>query len=168
MRRNHRRRLATLARRALLLVPLLSIAWVVAEPRILPPAGPIASNVEGVDTRFTLCGDGGAHACVVDGDQFRLGARQVRLADAIAPEAGARCEAESGKAAQSRQALLDVLNQGPFTMVANRFDRTDAEGHELRRLVRDAPDGTRQSIGAALVRDGHARAYRGTFSGGWC
>lgn len=155
-------------RPVLLLLALLAL-WPLSDPRLLPPVGPIAGGRETVDRRFSECGRGRSFACVVDGDTFRLGERRIRIADINAPElAEPRCPGETLLAEQSRRHLLDLLNEGPFTMVANRFDPTDRFGRELRYLERTRPDGSTVSIGDVMQEGGMAHPYRGALEPGWC
>lgn len=139
----------------LLLVLLLGL-WLWLEWRGGVGDAPGAS--ERVAERFTLCGRGRAHGCVVDGDSFRLGERKVRIQGIDAPEMQGACPEESALAVKSRARLLALLNQGPFTMSARSGDARDQYGRELRVLER-VVDGKRQSIGATMVRQGLAHDY---------
>ena len=77
---------------------------------------------------------GARHACVIDGDTFKLGERKVRIIGIDAPETHpARCaeEARLGEAATAK--LQQLLNQGPFEMVAPIYrDMHDRYGRDLR------------------------------------
>lgn len=155
--------------RPVVLLAILIALYPVSDPRILPPVGPLASDRELVDRRFTRCGRGRGFACVIDGDTFRLGDRRIRIADINAPElASPRCPEEKRLAEQSADRLLELLNQGEFVMVANRFDRTDRYGRELRSLSRSLPGGEQQSIGGELTEVGLAHPYLGPLEPGWC
>lgn len=163
-----RRSLFAAVRPFLLLILLLAL-WPLSDPRLLPPIGPIAGEPETVDRRFTSCGPGRGFACVVDGDTFRLGSRKIRIADINAPElAEPRCAAERQVAEQAKRHLLELLDDGPFTMVANRFDQVDRFGRELRHLERPRPGGAAQSIGDAMIEAGMAHPYLGALEPGWC
>lgn len=140
--------------RSWILLLALVGTWAWLEWRKLPAE----SASEQVDERFALCGRGGARACVVDGDSFRIGSRKVRIQGIDAPEMKGSCAAESALAVKSRDRLLVLLNQGPFTMGAKRSDARDQYGRDLRVLER-VVDGKRQSIGGQLVREGLARDY---------
>ena len=158
-----------MAARPFILLGILVALWTASDPRLIPPVGPIASDLETVDQRFTRCGRGRGFACVIDGDTFRLGERKIRIADINAPElASPRCRAEAQLAEQSAQHLLALLNEGAFQMVANRFDRTDRYGRELRSLSRTKPGGERESIGEKMKEAGLAHAYWGSLEPGWC
>jgi micrococcal nuclease len=142
--------------RSWLLLALLLILWAWLEWRDRLGEAPVKS--ERVAERFTLCGRGGAHGCVVDGDSFRLGDRKIRIQGIDAPEVKGSCPEETALAAKSRARLLVLLNQGPFTMGARSGDARDQYGRELWVLERVA-DGRRQSIGAVMVREGLAHDY---------
>ena len=135
----------------------------------LPPFGPLASDHEVVDWTFTRCGRGRGFACVIDGDTFKLGSRKFRIAGINAPELNSpRCPAEKELAEKATAKLQQILNEGEFVMVANRFDRTDRYGRELRRLSRSLPGGETRSIGAELREAGLAHPYLGSLEPGWC
>ena len=155
--------------RPFILGAILLLAWPASDPRLVPPVGPIASYHEQVAVRFTRCGLGRGHACVIDGDTFKLGDRKIRIADINAPElASPQCPAEAQLAERSTHHLQALLNQAPFEMVANRFDRTDRYGRDLRTLYRTLPNGERQSIGESMTDAGLARTYWGALSREWC
>lgn len=152
----------------LLLLVLLAL-WPLSDPRLLPPIGPIAGEPETVDRRFTSCSPVRGYACVVDGDTFRLGTRKIRIADIDAPElAEPACPAERQLAERAKRHLIELLNEGPFTMVANRFDEFDRFGRELRHLERSDTDGSVESLGEAMIAAGMAHPYRGALNAGWC
>ena len=142
--------------RSWILLVLLFGLWLWLERRDVIDRTPAAT--ERVAERFTLCGRGRTHACVVDGDSFRLGDRKVRIQGIDAPEMHGSCAAETALAVRSRTRLLELLNQRPFTMGAKRGDDRDQYGRDLRVLER-VVEGRRQSIGAILVREGLAHDY---------
>lgn len=155
--------------RPFLLLAVLAGLFVVNESEALPPVGPLASDREVVERSFTRCGRGRGYACVIDGDTFKLGDRKIRIAGINAPELkDPRCAEETRLAEQATAKLQQLLNQGAFTMVANRLDRTDRYGRELRRLSRSLPGGETQSIGAELREAGLAHPYLGHLEPGWC
>jgi len=143
---------------------LASLAWLWAtNTGMIEPVGLIASTPERVDEQFTRCGRGRGHACVIDGDTFKLGDRKIRIIGIDAPETHPpRCAAEAamGEAATAR--LQALLNEGPFDMVGSRADLTDRYGRDLRMIMRGG-----RSIGAQLVEEGVVRRYLG-FKMGWC
>jgi micrococcal nuclease len=130
---------------------------------MVEPIGLVATAPERVDERFTRCGPGRGHGCVIDGDTFKLGQRKIRIIGIDAPETHPpRCPAEAalGEAATAR--LQALLNEGPFDMVGSRADMTDRYGRELRTLTRGG-----RSIAAQLVEEGVVRRYLG-YKMGWC
>jgi endonuclease YncB( thermonuclease family) len=131
------------------------------------PHDPVAP--ERVDEIFTVCGIGSSFACVHDGDSFRLGARKIRVRGIDAPEVGegAKCESERAKAIVARDALRDLLNQGPFVMTAKPGDVRDQYGRELRNLTRTGKGGKVVDMERGLVVRGLVHEYRGRKTS-WC
>lgn len=149
--------------RTLLLLGVLLTIGALMDPALIKPRGPLAGQPENIGDRFTVCGIGRGHACVVDGDTFRLGERRIRIAGIDTPELGhAQCPAEAALAVKARDRLRDLLNQGRFTMTAHRLQRTDDYGRELMTVERSDTD-----IGQQLVDEGLAHRYFGS-KGGWC
>ena len=133
-------------------------------------AGPGMEFLRGVmvDQHFTRCGRGRGHACVVDGDTFRLGNRRVRIIGIDAPETHpARCPEEARLGEEATARLQHLLNQAPFEMVAPMYGARDRYGRELRTVRRKLADGRIQSIAAEMRTSGLAHRYTG-FKTGWC
>jgi endonuclease YncB( thermonuclease family) len=149
--------------RAALLVPLLLLIGALLDPALMKPRGLLADAPERVGDRFTLCGPGRGHACVIDGDTFKLGSRKIRITGIDAPElSNARCPQEAALGVRARDRLRDLLNQGSFTMTAHRLQRTDAYGRELMAVERQGVD-----LGQRLIDEGMAHHYLGS-KGSWC
>jgi endonuclease YncB( thermonuclease family) len=149
--------------RSLLLLGALGAAWVVTQPDLVEPFGPLATTPLRVSERFTRCERGRAHGCVVDGDTFKLGQRSIRIVGIDAPETHpARCAAEAAQGEAATARLLALLNAGPFEMIGSAIDATDRYGRDLRVLKRGG-----RSIGDQLVEEGLVRRYGG-FKMGWC
>jgi endonuclease YncB( thermonuclease family) len=74
------------AARPFLLLAILLAAWVVMDPALVEPPTLLAGDPEHVSETFTRCGPGRGHACVIDGDTFKLGERKVRIIGIDAPE----------------------------------------------------------------------------------
>ena len=143
-------------RTLLLLGLLLAVSWWLSRP-------PEASvGPERVAERFTRCDSGSGHACVVDGDSFRLGKRRIRIRGIDAPEREGACPAEIELAERSTARLTELLNEGPFIMSAVGGDERDQYGRELRVLTRAG-----RSIGGQMVAAGLAHDYRGRKTS-WC
>ena len=149
--------------RSLILLGLLGAAWVVTQPDLVEPWGPLATTPVRVSEPFTRCARGRAHGCVVDGDTFKLGQRSIRIVGIDAPETHpARCAAEAAAGEKATARLLALLNAGPFEMIGSTLDATDQYGRDLRVLKRGG-----RSIGDQLVEEGVVRRYGG-FKMGWC
>jgi micrococcal nuclease len=130
---------------------------------MVEPIGLVATAPERVDERFTRCGPGRGHACVIDGDTFKLGQRKIRIIGLDAPETHPpRCPAEAALGETATARLQALLNEGPFEMVGSRADMTDRYGRELRTLTRGG-----RSIAGQLVEEGVVRRYLG-YKLGWC
>ena len=142
--------------------------WPAADPALVEPPGFLSSDPEKVDDRFSRCGPGRGHACVIDGDTFKLGKRKVRIIGIDAPEMEGRCPEETAKAEAATVELQRLLNQGSFEMVGRFDDRQDRYGRDLRAVRRVRPDGTEQSIAQDMRDSGLARRYRGGLRSGWC
>lgn len=122
---------------------------------------------ERIDDRFTMCGPGRAHACVVDGDTIKLGGRKIRMLGIDAPEvAEPRCDAERERGHEAATRLLELLNSGPVWLVMTNDRDHDAYGRDLRRIEMDYGAG-RERIGDVLVREGLAARYDGA-KANWC
>lgn len=169
----HSRRRAPLARRLVnarpfaLFAVLLSI-WPAADPALVEPPSFLATNPERVAEQFTRCGPGRGHACVIDGDTFKLGQRKVRIIGIDTPEVDAQCPREAQAAEAATAELQRLLNQGPFDMVGRIDDQTDRYGRDLRALTRRRADGSIQSIAGDMRDGGFARRYLGGYRSGWC
>ncbi len=151
------------------LLGILLLLWPSLDPALVEPPSFLSTDPERVSETFTRCGPGRGHACVVDGDTFKLGERKVRIIGIDAPETHpARCPAEAklGEAATAK--LQELLNQGPFEMVG-RFDgMKDRYGRDLRAIQRKLPDGSTQSIASDMRESGLAHRYLGGFKPRWC
>lgn len=147
---------------ALWFVPLLALAGALLDPKLIGPIGPLGAS-ERVSASFVPCAGGTAPACVVDGDSFRLGDRTIRITGIDAPEVATPvCDEEGVLGRRSAERLVELLNQGPFDMVAHRLQSQDRYGRHLRVLRRDD-----HSIGAQLIDEGLAHRYMG-FKTSWC
>ncbi|QYJ07564.1 thermonuclease family protein [Qipengyuania flava] len=121
-----------------------------------------------LDARWTPCGRGRGHYCVVDGDTIRIGSERVRILGLDTPEIEGRCDGESALALRAKERMLRWLNAGRVT-TRTRIDRPrDQYGRQLREVYRHFPDGSREYAADVLVADGLARPYNGGSRGGWC
>ncbi|HEX6073248.1 MAG TPA: thermonuclease family protein [Sphingomicrobium sp.] len=141
----------------------------VADPALVEPPEWLAMQPERVSEQFSRCGPGRGHACVIDGDTFKLGDRKVRIIGIDAPETHPpRCAEEARLGEQATAKLRELLNQGAFEMVAPVYGTTDRYGRDLRAVRRKLPDGSMQSIAADMRESGLAHRYLGGFKMGWC
>ncbi len=123
-----------------------------------------AGEWERVDTRFTLCGERGSQACVIDGDTFMIGRRKIRITGYNAPELNGECPAEIALAKQSRNGLRDWLNADPFQMSGGDDPPYDQYGRELRALKR-----ANEWLSDAMLEKKLAQESGWGFErGGWC
>lgn len=154
--------------RPFILGAILLTVWPALDPVLVEPPRFLQGEPEPVDEQFTRCGPGRGHACVIDGDTFKLGDRKVRVIGIDTPEVDARCPAEAAQAEAATLELQRLLNQGPFEMVGRIGDQKDRYGRDLRAINRTMPDGTVQSIADDMRASGMARRYLGGFRSGWC
>jgi micrococcal nuclease len=143
--------------------------WASADPVLIDPPGFLSSEPEKISERFSRCGPGRSHACVVDGDTFKLGQRRIRIIGIDAPETHhASCPEERGLGERATARLQELLNQGPFEMVAPVYGKQDRYGRDLRAVRRTRPDGSTQSIADEMRASGLAHRYLGGLKPGWC
>ena len=150
-------------RQALWAVPLLLLAGALLDPKLIGPVFPLAAPYESVTATFTPCGPNGGPACVVDGETFQLGDRTIRITGIDAPDlVSPKCPAEHELAKRSAARLLQLLNAGPFDMIAHRLQMLDRHGKYLMVVKRDG-----KSIGKMMTDEGLAHRYIG-FKTSWC
>jgi endonuclease YncB( thermonuclease family) len=154
--------------RPFVLGAVLLLIWPTLDPALVEPPAFLSTDPERVAEHFTRCGPGRGHACVIDGDTFKIGQRKVRIIGIDAPEVHARCPAEARLAEQATARLQALLNQGAFEMVGRIDDMTDRYGRDLRLIRRKRADGSYQSIADDMRESGLARRYLGGFRTGWC
>jgi endonuclease YncB( thermonuclease family) len=147
---------------------VLLLIWPTLDPALVEPPAFLSTDPERVAAHFTRCGPGRGHACVIDGDTFKIGQRKVRIIGIDAPEVHARCPAEARLAEQATAKLQALLNQGAFEMAGRLGDMTDRYGRDLRMVRRPRADGSVQSIAEDMRESGLARRYLGGLRGGWC
>ena len=136
--------------------------------RIAPDAMP-PGPTEAISGPFVRCGQGRAAGCVPDGDTLIIGTRKIRIIGIDAPELHpSRCPAEAEQGEAAAQALLTLVNQGPFTLAGPSPVVRDEYGRELRHLLRVRPDGSVQSIADDLVATGTVRPYLHGTRDPWC
>ena len=149
------------------LLAILCGIWVTMDPALVEPPEILAGEPEQVSETFSRCGFGRAHACVIDGDTFKLGNRKVRIIGIDAPEVHGQCAEEVRIAERATVRLQELLNQGPFEMAGRVDDMKDRYGRDLRTVSRKRPDGSMQSIASEMRESGLAHRYTG-FKTKWC
>lgn len=150
------------------LAAMLGAIWVGYDPAVIEPPSFLSTDPERVTEHFTRCGIGRAHACVIDGDTFKIGQRRVRIIGIDAPETHpARCQEEARLGEEATAKLQQLLNQGEFELVAPVYGRHDKYGRDLRTVQRRLPDGSLQSIAEDMRTSGLAHRYTG-FKTAWC
>jgi hypothetical protein len=113
--------------------------------------------------RIEECGLSTRSTCVIDGDTIEHQGWRVRLADINTPEiGGAQCTHELTLALKAKSRLIELMNDGPFDVVASGVRDEDTYGRKLRVLERD---GT--SLGNTLVAEGLAHRWNG-YRQSWC
>ncbi len=141
-----------LMKRYLTLALIVGIAVLVLRHPLSPIAPyftPQPPVKETVIARFALCPKAARTACVIDGDTIRYKSRRIRIIGIDAPELyPARCPAEQQKGEAARKALLNWLNQGPFTLIGSAQDKY---ARDLRSIKRGDED-----VGDVLVKIGLA------------
>ena len=152
----------------LLAIALVTMFVILGDARNFDPPSFLQGKPEEVSGQFTRCGPGRGTFCVIDGDTFKLGERNVRVVGIDTAERDARCSAEAAQAELSTQALQRWLNRGSFVMIPRLDDPTDRYGRDLRTIKRIAPDGSELSLAEFMREEGGARGYWGGWRGEWC
>jgi len=168
-RRRYPLRTLLFAARPFVLLAILFVTWAILDPALVEPPTILAGDPEQVSEHFTRCGPGRGHACVIDGDTFKIGERKVRIIGIDAPETHPpRCAEEARLGEEATEKLEELLNRGAFEMVAPIYRDRDRYGRDLRVIRRTLPDGGTQSIADDMRESGLTRRYLGGLRGGWC
>jgi len=100
---------------------------------------------------------------VIDGDTIRYHGVKIRLADIDAPETyEPKCSSELALGQRATDRFLELINAGPFEVVAAGERDMDGYGRKLRLIERGG-----HSLGAILVSEGLARRWDGARRS-WC
>lgn len=151
-----------------LLITLVTISIIAAMPGAYEPPAFLQSEPERISGNFTRCGLGRGYYCVIDGDTFKIGKRNVRVVGIDTAEVDAQCSAEAIQAERSTAALQAWLNRGTFQMTARLDEPNDQYGRELRILKRTGSGGRVDRLVDWMQTNGGARDYLGGWRGGWC
>ena len=101
--------------------------------------------------------------CVVDGDTIWLAGQKIRIADIDTPEISRpKCREEYLRGMAATRRLIELLNQGAFTVTASEWGDEDRFGRKLRLIVRQ-----RASLGERLIGEGLAHRWDGR-KRSWC
>lgn len=150
------------------LIALLTIWYIGDEHALIPTPGFLLTEPETVSGQFTRCGPGRGEYCVIDGDTFKIGRRNIRVVGIDTPEVDARCPAEAAAAERATLALRDWLSSGPFQMTSKKYDEVDRYGREVRIVSRAYPDGEVRRLAKYMTDGGYARRYIMGYRAGWC
>ena len=130
-----------------------------APPRIVLVAGP--QDHEGAV--FTHCHGPVRINCIVDGDTIWYHHEKIRLSDINAPEVSEpACDYELDLGEKATERMLELLNQGRFSLVPLPGRDADVYGRKLRAITRGG-----RSLGEVLVAEGLAERWIG-FRRDWC
>ena len=147
----------------ILFAAVLAGGWLLSQIA-LPQPDPTA-----LPRHFTLCGQKGSTACVIDGDTVSLGPfsqrRRIRLTGFDAPELEGACLAEREAALRARGFLLKWLNAEPAFVDGGNAPPYDRYGRELRAASR--ADGSLLAD-AMLEADLAEGSGWGAFPVDWC
>ncbi len=145
------------------------------QSRPAPASVPGASTDSRPAIAASASARGGIHRAevlrVIDGDTFEARVHvwpgldittKIRLRGIDAPELKARCPAERTMAEAARDALRDMLAEGPVGISAVTPDKYGG------RVVADAATRSVASVSAELQAKGLARSYRGGRRLSWC
>lgn len=121
------------------------------------------SSGKGETAEFAICGLLNRQNCVIDGDTIRYGGVKIRIADIDAPEISEpKCASEAALGDRARHRLVDLMNAGPFHVVAAGGRDEDVYGRKLRLIERDG-----RSVADTLIIEGLARRWSGSRRS-WC
>ena len=124
---------------------------------------PMGQSMVTADHKFTFCNGFSQRYCVVDGDTIRFAGTKIRVEDIDTPEIhDYKCEQELERGLRAKSRLLELVNEGPFSIVSNGGNDTDQYGRKLRHLMRNG-----LSLGELLIDEGLARRYAGGRRS-WC
>ena len=109
------------------------------------------------------CSSSIRYTCVVDGDTLWVNGTKIRIEEIDTPEVSdPKCASEAALGAKATSRLIELLNQGPFSVVNNGGRDQDHYGRKLRIIESGG-----KSVGATLVEEGLARWF-GTERRSWC
>lgn len=113
----------------------------------------------GMLRRMGFCYGGMRINCVVDGDTIWVSGEKIRLQSIDAPEIDGKCAYEKDLAQRAKHRLNEMLSSEPFSLARSGKDRY---GRTLAAIYNHQGE-----VGAAMVREGLARQWRGRRQP-WC
>ena len=158
--------LCLLALLALLALVLGVLRWRHGPGWLHPAPAPIHLTPAPQDTElghFALCHGPVRVTCIIDGDTIWYRHVKIRLADINAPEVSEpACDHELDLGEKATDRLMQLLNEGRFSLVPLSDRDADVYGRKLRKIMRGG-----RSIGGVLVAEGLAERWVG-FRRDWC
>ena len=128
-----------------------------------PTAVSLSSPVTSISEGFDLCDGPVRVSCIVDGDTIWYRGVKIRLLDIDAPEIrDYKCASELALGQRAKLRLLELMNAGPFEVVADGDRDKDVYGRKLRHINRNG-----QSLGDILIAEGLASRWEGQHQA-WC
>jgi micrococcal nuclease len=149
---------------AVMVAALHGRGWIAAlfhlEPqKIVLVAGPMDHE----SGHFGHCHGPVRITCVVDGDTIWYQHQKIRLSDINAPEVSEpACDYELELGEKATDRMLELLNQGRFSLVPLPGRDADVYGRKLRAITRGG-----RSLGGVLVAEGLAERWMG-YRRDWC
>ena len=126
-------------------------------------ASPATDTFNDAQPSYERCGTGPRINCIVDGDTLWSNGVKIRIADIDTPEISQpHCGAEKALGEWATVRLMELVNDGPFDILAWRSRDKDRNGRKLRVLLRGG-----RSLGDILVSEGLARTWTGKRQP-WC
>lgn len=130
-----------------------------ASARIVLVAGPQDHE----SAHFDHCHTAMRINCIVDGDTIWYHHEKIRLSDINAPEVSEpACDYELDLGEKATERMLELLNQGRFSLVPLPGRDADVYGRKLRAIMRGG-----NSLGEVLVAEGLAERWIG-YRRDWC
>ncbi len=130
-----------------------------ASPKIVLTAGPQDHE----QALFDHCHGDVRIDCIVDGDTIWYRHQKIRLSDINAPEVSEpACDHELDLGEKATERMLELLNQGRFSLIPLPGRDVDIYGRKLRAIMRGG-----RSLGGVLVAEGLAERWIG-FRRDWC
>ena len=113
-------------------------------------ANGLSSSAASISEGFDLCEGPVRVTCVVDGDTIWYRGTKIRMLGIDAPEIhDYKCASELALGQRAKMRLLELMNAGPFEIVADGDRNKDVYGRQLRHINRNG-----RSLGDILIAEG--------------